>query len=65
MAKSDLAREDLSLDPPASRAETAAYIADLSAHLATLARRQGFDALAYLLDMARLEAEGVRSRPSQ
>ena len=51
--------------PSANRIETAAYISDLSAHLATLARRDGFAALAYLLEMARLEAEGLRNGQSQ
>lgn len=39
--------------------ETARYIADLTAELAYLARKARLDLLAYLLDMARLEA--VRS----
>jgi len=39
------------------RAAVANYVAELSADLATLARRHGFDALGYILDMARLEAE--------
>jgi hypothetical protein len=51
------------------RAETAAYIADLAATLAVLAREQKFDALGYLLDLVRLEAEGLlhggTARPSQ
>ena len=37
----------------------AAYVAELSADLAMLARRHGFDALSYILDMARLEAENA------
>lgn len=41
----------------ASRPETAAYVAALSEDLARLARRGGMPTLAYLLDMARLEAE--------
>jgi hypothetical protein len=39
------------------RAATAAYIATMTGDLAELARRHGLDALGYLLDMARLEAE--------
>ena len=39
------------------RAAVANYVAALSADLAALARRHGFDTLGYLLDMARLEAE--------
>jgi hypothetical protein len=42
-----------------SRADAAAYIADLTAELATLARQHGLDALGYILDMARLEAENA------
>jgi hypothetical protein len=36
--------------------ETARYIAEFSAELSFLARRAKLDLLAYLLDMARLEA---------
>lgn len=39
-----------------STAETAQYIAEFSAELAYLAREAKLDLLAYLLDMARLEA---------
>jgi hypothetical protein len=39
-----------------SSAETAQYIAEFSAELAYLARESKLDLLAYLLDMARLEA---------
>ena len=42
-----------------SRLEAAAYIAELSADLARIARGQGLHTLSYLLDMARLEACGV------
>ncbi|RAI45635.1 hypothetical protein [Rhodoplanes roseus] len=35
----------------------AAYIADLTADLARLARRNGLQTLGYILDMARIEAE--------
>jgi hypothetical protein len=41
------------------RDQVAAYVAELTGELAVVARRQGLDALAYLLDMARLEAENV------
>jgi len=44
------------------REAAAAYVAELSADLSALARRYGFDALSYILDMARLEAETI-SRP--
>jgi hypothetical protein len=43
----------------ADREATANYIADLSAELAALARQHGLDALSYILDMARLEAEST------
>ena len=45
-------------DAPGSmgRPEAAAYIAALSGELMGIARQNGLDALAYLLDMARLEA---------
>jgi hypothetical protein len=39
-----------------SRAETAQYVAEFSAELSFLAREARLDLLAYLLDMARLEA---------
>lgn len=41
------------------RASAANYVADLTAELATLARRHGLDALGFILDMARLEAESA------
>jgi flagellar biosynthesis/type III secretory pathway protein FliH len=41
------------------RAATAAYVASLAADLAALARKQKLDTLGYLLDLARLEAEGL------
>lgn len=41
------------------RDEFAAYAADLTNELAGVARRHGFDALAYLLEMARMEAENA------
>ncbi|MCX7310705.1 MAG: hypothetical protein WCG92_01935 [Hyphomicrobiales bacterium] len=44
---------------PADRAAAASYVADLTAELAVLARRHGLDALGYILDMARLEAENA------
>lgn len=48
------------LEPPGgSRTVAAAYIAALSVDLAIIARRHNLDTLAYLLDMARLEAEGT------
>jgi hypothetical protein len=41
------------------RAMAADYVAELSSELANLARQHGLDALAYILDMARLEAENA------
>ncbi len=40
----------------ATRVETAQYIADFTAELSYLARETRLDLLAYLLEMARLEA---------
>lgn len=37
--------------------EAACYVAEMTGDLAMLARRAGLDTLAYLLEMARLEAE--------
>ena len=42
--------------PPMPPGETAQYIAEFTAELAYLARNADLDVLAYLLDMARLEA---------
>jgi len=42
---------------PVDRAAAANYVPELSAELAALARQHGLDALGYILDMARLEAE--------
>jgi hypothetical protein len=39
------------------RSATACYIAAMSGDLADLARRHGLDAIGYLLDMVRLEAD--------
>lgn len=46
--------------PDRDRAEAAAYICDLTGALAQLARRNGFNTLGYLLDMAKLEAENIK-----
>jgi len=40
-----------------NRADAAAYIADLAHSLALMARRNGFETLGYILDMAKMEAE--------
>jgi hypothetical protein len=48
----------------AERAAAACYVAELSAELANLARQHGLDALGYILDMARLEAENATGHVS-
>ena len=40
--------------------EAAAYVAELSRDLARIAKCHGVDTLAYILDMAHLEAENAR-----
>jgi hypothetical protein len=42
-----------------SPAASALYIASLAEELARLARTHGFETLAYLLDLARLEADQI------
>jgi hypothetical protein len=49
---------------PESQAEAAAYVAELTADLARIARRHGMDTLGYILDMARLEAQSA-THPSE
>ena len=46
-----------------SEAEVAAYIAQLSAELSTMAQAAHFDLVAYFLSLARLEAEMIARRP--
>lgn len=46
-------------DGPGPPYSTAAYIGALVDELAKLARRNGLDTLAYLLEMARLEADQI------
>ncbi len=41
------------------REAAAAYVAELSRDLAIIAREHGLDALGYILEMARLEAENA------
>ena len=41
------------------RAEAASYIAEMTASLAKMARNHDLEALGYILDMARLEAENA------
>jgi hypothetical protein len=40
-----------------SQPEAARYIADLTGEMVKMARGSGFDVIAYLLELARLEAE--------
>ena len=41
------------------QAAVASYVATLTAELSVLARRHGLDALGFILEMARLEAENA------
>jgi hypothetical protein len=52
------------LSEAGEREAAAAYVADLTSDLASLARQHGLDTLGYLLDMARLEAESNTRRLS-
>jgi hypothetical protein len=45
------------------RDQVAAYVAEMTCELALIARRHGFDALSFLLEMAQLEAEHAK-RPA-
>ncbi|GLK55161.1 hypothetical protein JOD31_000083 [Methylopila capsulata] len=49
---------------PAARAEAAAYVATLTVELARIARSNALPTLAYLLDIARLEAETQAREPA-
>lgn len=51
--------------PLGDRVQAAAYVAGLTAELASLVRRHRLDTLAYLLDMVRLEAEETVQRARQ
>jgi hypothetical protein len=48
--------------PKADRAAAATYLAAIIGGLAELAHRHDFETLAYILDMARLEAESTVQR---
>ena len=41
------------------RIEAAAYVAEMTADLARMARKHGLDALGFILEMAQLEAENA------
>lgn len=43
----------------ADREAAAAYVAELSRNLASLAKHHGLETLSYILEMAQLEAENV------
>jgi hypothetical protein len=45
-----------------TRGEVASYVASVSTELANMARQSGLDTLEFLLEMIRLEAEGLNSR---
>jgi hypothetical protein len=51
--------EGVRLPPGGDRAAAVAYLAAMGADLATIARRHNLPELAYLFDMARLEAEST------
>jgi hypothetical protein len=56
--------EEASEHNVARQRDAAAHIGSVSVELAQLARRHGFEALGYLLDMVRLEADTLtRERP--
>jgi hypothetical protein len=57
-----LAMTEKAPSPAGEPSAAAAYIAHLSGELALIARRHGLGTLAYLLDMAKLEAESVKGR---
>ena len=48
-----------------TQSATATFIADMSADLVRLARWQGFDALAFVLDLAKVEARSLAPRMTQ
>jgi hypothetical protein len=50
---------------PEDREAVAAYISELCSDLASLARDNGLSTLSYILDMARLEADGAKAGESQ
>lgn len=48
---------DNSVGSMISPVQTAEYVADMSSQLSALASKSGMDVVAYLLELARLEAE--------
>lgn len=68
----DIAANDSNRKPPAKRAVSdeqrraaASYVATLAQDLRALAQTNGLPTLAYLLDMARLEAESAACAPAE
>jgi hypothetical protein len=55
----ELITENFNVTTERDKSAAAAYVADLTADLARMARRHGLDALGYILDMVRLEAENA------
>ena len=51
--------EPTGTDDTGNRIAVASYVATMSADLSAMARRNGLDALSYILEMARLEAEST------
>jgi hypothetical protein len=45
--------------PDLDTSQAAAYMAEMAGSLAVMARQHGFDALAYLFDMAHEEAQSI------
>jgi hypothetical protein len=56
---------DGAVDEPQSPCAAAQYIATLTSELAQIARRHRLDGLAYILDMAHMEAEQVGKGSSE
>ena len=50
-------KQRVELEEPGGSKEAAAYVAELTADLARIARLHRLDVLGYLLDMGRLEAQ--------
>ena len=54
--------EQVRQPPGGDRGAAASYLATMIGDLAAIARRHDFEVLTYILDMARLEAEGTVQR---
>ena len=53
------------LPPSTMQGEVASYVASLSTELAAMARQSGLETLEFLLEMIRLEAEGLNRANSE